>query len=269
MSAAREPLEHTGPDALEPRDSAAPTPIRRTIPDDGDEVFLEGPQPRLIELLRIFRIGWEFIRGFRALHFVGPCVTVFGSARTPEGHPDYLLARGVGKALAERGFNVMTGGGPGVMEAASRGARDGGGLSVGCAIRLPNEFPNAFLDVLIQFRYFFVRKVMLVKYSKAFVALPGGLGTLDEIFETSTLVQTEKIRDFPIVLMDRRYWMPLMDFMRDHMLAEGKIDATDLDRFMLTDSPEEAAEFIRLAVKERFGVRRGRHVLRRRRILLE
>jgi uncharacterized protein (TIGR00730 family) len=241
----------------------------RRVREDSEEVFLEGPQNRFLELLRVFRIAWEFIRGFRALHFIGPCVTVFGSARSVEGSPDYELAREVGRALVERGFTVMTGGGPGVMEGASRGAREAGGRAVGCAIRLPGEQPNAYLNSLIEFRYFFVRKVMLVKYSQAFVALPGGLGTMDEIFETSTLVQTQKISDFPIVLMNRRYWAPLVDFMNDHMLGEGKIDPIDLERFMLTDSPDEAADFIRATVRQKFGLKSGRRSLRRRRILFE
>src|SRR5262245_21448532 len=157
--------------------------------------FLQGPQARRSELFRAIRIFIEFIRGFRALHFVGPCVTVFGSARFKEDHPYYALGREVGRALARAGFTVMTGGGPGIMEAANRGAKDVGGRSVGCNIELPEEQrPNPYLDRWITFRHFFVRKVMLVKYSYAFVALPGGFGTLDEIFETATLVQTGKIK---------------------------------------------------------------------------
>lgn len=223
--------------------------------DGGEELFLAGPQHRRTELWRVVRIAWEFIRGFRALHFVGPCVTVFGTSRAAEGDPDYELGLRVGRALAERGFAVMTGGGPGTMEAANRGAQEAGGRSVGCAIRLPREeAPNAYLDVLIRFHYFFVRKVMLVKYSQAFVALPGGLGTLDEMFETATLVQTEKIRDFPIVLVGTHYWAPLVDFMRERLVGEGKIDAADLARFVVTDSPDEAADLIREAALRRFGV---------------
>ena len=160
--------------------------------------FLQGPQPRRKELVRALRIMAEFIRGFRALHFVGPCVTVFGSARFKEDHPYYALGREVGRELARAGFTVMTGGGPGIMEAANRGAKEVGGRSVGCNIELPAEQkPNPYLDRWITFHHFFVRKVMLVKYSYAFVALPGGFGTLDEIFETATLVQTGKIRGVP------------------------------------------------------------------------
>src|SRR5208337_1004880 len=163
--------------------------------------FLQGPQPRGFELLRAVRIFWELMRGFRALHFVGPCVTVFGSARFKEDHPNYRLAHDVGGRLARAGFTVMTGGGPGIMEAANRGAREAGGRSVGCNIELPVEQqPNPYLDRWITFRHFCVRKLMLVKYSYAFIALPGGFGTLDEIFEVATLIQTRKIRDFPLVL---------------------------------------------------------------------
>ena len=175
--------------------------------------FLAGPQQRLEELMRAGRIFCEFIRGFRTLHFVGPCVTVFGSARFTENHPYYELARQCGAELAKAGFTVMTGGGPGIMEAANRGAKETGGRSIGCNIQLPREQkPNPFVDQWITFRYFFVRKVMLVKYSYAFIALPGGLGTLDEIFETATLIQTGKIRDFPLVLMGKEYWRPLLEF---------------------------------------------------------
>src|SRR5262249_11369855 len=177
--------------------------------------FLQGPQPRRSELLRAVRIFIEFIRGFRALHFVGPCVTVFGSARFKEDHPYYALGREVGRELARAGFTVVTGGGPGIVGAANRGARDVGGRSVGCNIELPEEQkPNPYRDRWITFRHFFVRKVMLVKYSYAFVALPGGFGTLDEIFETATLVQTGKIKEFPIVLVVGYFWEPLVEFLR-------------------------------------------------------
>ncbi len=175
-------------------------------PADRDEQFLlEGPRSRMDELFRVIRIGAEFVSGFRALHFVGPCVTVFGSARPQPDDPHYQLARRVGGELAQAGFTVMTGGGPGLMEAANRGAQEAGGVSIGCSIELPEEEkPNPYLDEFVQFRYFFVRKVMLVKYSYGFVALPGGLGTLDEIFETATLVQTRKIWGFPLILIGGR-----------------------------------------------------------------
>jgi len=215
--------------------------------------FLEGPQPRGFELARAFRILAEFMRGFRHMHFIGPCVTVFGSARFGEDHAYYRIARELGMRLAQAGFTVMTGGGPGLMEAANRGARDVGGRSIGCNIRLPKEQqPNPYLDRWITFQHFFVRKVMLVKYSYAFVALPGGFGTLDEIFETATLIQTGKIEHFPLVLMGVEYWEPLLAFMRDRLVARGTIDERDLDRVIVTDSAAEAVEEIADAATRRF-----------------
>jgi hypothetical protein len=176
-------------------------------------------------------------------------VTVFGSARFGEGHPYYTLAQEVGAALARAGFAVITGGGPGVMEAANRGAKEAGGISVGCNIGLPEEQrPNPHLDHFVEFKYFFVRKVMLVKYSYGFIALPGGFGTLDEIFETATLLQTHKIWGFPLVLMGIDYWLPAMDFVSDRLVRMGAIDADDLHYFHLTDSPEEAVRHIRRVV---------------------
>jgi uncharacterized protein (TIGR00730 family) len=226
--------------------------------------FLQGPQKRGFELLRTLKIASEFLRGFRALHFVGPCVTVFGSARFNENHPYYKMGREVGRKLAQAGFAVMTGGGPGIMEAANRGAKDVGGRSIGCNIELPLEQqPNAYLDRWITFRYFFVRKVMLVKYSYAFIALPGGFGTLDEIFETATLVQTQKIREFPLVLMGRHFWQPLLDFMETRLVAERTIDRKDLDRFIVTDSPAEAVEAVRDQAMQRFGLTYGPRAKRR------
>ena len=194
------------------------------------------------------------MRGFRALHFAGPCVTVFGSARFTEENPYYELAREIGGKLARKGFSVMTGGGPGIMEAANRGAHEAGGRSIGCNIQLPFEqAPNPYLDVFVDFRYFFVRKLMLVKYSHAFVLMPGGFGTMDEIFETATLIQTHKIRDFPLVLVGSHYWDELLDFMRKRMIPEGTISPEDIDRFLVTDSPEEAVSHIHSIVTERFG----------------
>lgn len=223
--------------------------------------FLEGPGGRGSELARLCRISLEFFRGFRSLHFVGPCVTVFGSARFRERHPHYQMAREVGAELARAGFTVMTGGGPGVMEAANRGAQEAGGRSVGCNIVLPHEQdPNPYLDHVVSFRYFFVRKVMLVKYSYAFVAMPGGFGTMDEIFETATLVQTAKIENFPLVLMGCDYWAPLLDFVRGPMVAAGAIDAADAERFLVTDSAVEAARHIHAETVERFGLRYGPRV---------
>jgi len=224
-----------------------------------EERFLAGPRGRVVELGWAVRVFLEFLRGFRKLHFAGPCVTVFGSARFGEEHPWYGVAREVGARLARAGFTVMTGGGPGVMEAANRGARESGGRSVGCNIRLPKEQrPNAYLDRWVTFDHLFVRKVMLVKYSYAFVVLPGGFGTMDEIFETATLIQTGKIRNFPLVLMGRDYWRPLLEFLRTTMVLEGTIASSDVDRLFLTDSPEEAVARVERAAVEQFGLRRGR-----------
>ena len=220
--------------------------------------FLQGPATRRGEFLRAVRILLEFIRGFRALHFVGPCVTVFGSARFKEDHEYYGMAREVGAQLARAGFTVMTGGGPGIMEAANRGAKDVGGRSVGCNIELPMEQKhNPYLDHWVTFRYFFVRKVMLVKYSYAFIALPGGFGTLDEVFETVTLIQTGKIEEFPLVLMGRSYWEPLLGFMKGTLVANGTISPEDIDRIVVTDSPEEAVACIRECAMRRFGLTYG------------
>lgn len=203
----------------------------------------------------MFRIGAEFVRGFRALHFLGPAVSVFGSARLGDGHPYYTLGREVGARLSEAGFAVMTGGGPGLMEATNRGARDAGGLSVGCAIQLAHEpEPNPYLDVAVNFHYFFVRKVMLVKYSVGFVLLPGGLGTLDELFETATLIQTRKIRDFPLVLLGSEFWTPVVDMLRDNLLAAGTISESDVERLFITDDPRAAAAHLRSVARSRFEV---------------
>lgn len=203
-----------------------------------------GPASRRTELRRAFRIFKECIRGFRAFHFVGPCVTVFGSARFAQGHPYYEMARQTGANLARVGFTVMTGGGPGIMEAANRGAKEGGGPSVGCNIQLPLEQePNQYLDRWVEFRYFFVRKLMLVKYSFGFVVLPGGLGTLDELFEMAVLIQTGKIKNFPVVMMGKDFWQGCLGHLRAFVRA-GTLDAEDISRIHLTDSPEEAVEHI-------------------------
>jgi uncharacterized protein (TIGR00730 family) len=221
-----------------------------------ERVFLEGPQTRKWELWMLLRILREFLRGFRVLHFVGPCVTVFGSARFKEDHPYYDQARLVGRRLSEMGFTVMTGGGPGIMEAANRGARDAGGRSVGCNIMLPKEqAPNRFLDVWLEFKYFFIRKVMLVKYSYAFIVMPGGVGTMDELFEALTLIQTRKISSFPVVLMGREYWEPLCEFLQK-MVGEGTIDDEDLNLLLVTDSLTELMDHIRKHAVEAFSLKR-------------
>jgi uncharacterized protein (TIGR00730 family) len=194
---------------------------------------------------RALRILSEFVDGFDALAAVGPAVTMFGSARTPEDHPMYGLARTIARKLAERGFAIITGGGPGMMEAANRGCRDAGGLSIGCNIELPHEqFVNPYVDLGVEFRYFFARKTMFVKYADAFVIMPGGFGTLDELFEALTLVQTGKVRDFPIILVGRAYWQGMIDWLRDVMLAAGAISPRDLELLKLTDDPDEVSEIV-------------------------
>jgi uncharacterized protein (TIGR00730 family) len=190
---------------------------------------------------RVLRIQAEFVEGFGALAELGPTIAVFGSARTPTDHPSYAVAEQVGRRLVEEGFAVMTGGGPGVMEAANRGASQAGGLSVGLGIELPFESGlNEWVDVGINFRYFFVRKTMFVKYSQGFIVLPGGLGTLDEMFEALTLAQTQKVTAFPVVLIGTAYWSGLLAWLRDTALADGKIAESDLDRLILTDDVDEA-----------------------------
>jgi uncharacterized protein (TIGR00730 family) len=190
---------------------------------------------------RVLRIQAEFVEGFGALAELGPTIAVFGSARTAPDHPSYAVAEQVGRRLVEAGFAVMTGGGPGVMEAANRGASQAGGISVGLGIELPFESGlNEWVDVGINFRYFFVRKTMFVKYSQGFIVLPGGLGTLDELFEALTLAQTQKVTAFPVVLMGSDYWGGLLAWLRDTALADGKIAESDLDRFIVTDDVDEA-----------------------------
>lgn len=187
----------------------------------------------------------EFARGFRALHFVGPCVTVFGSARFAGENQYYVKAREMGARLAAMGVTTMTGGGPGIMEAANRGAKEAGGASIGCNIKLPMEQqPNPYVDRFVEFRYFFVRKVMLVKYSYAFIAFPGGFGTLDELFEIATLVQTRKVFNFPIILIGEEFWSPLIDFARTRMLRDQTISPEDLPLLHVTDSIDDAAALV-------------------------
>lgn len=206
--------------------------------------YLDGPKPRSYELGFAFKVFRQFIKGFRTLHFVGPCITVFGSARFPEDHPYYELARECGRRIAGLGFTTMTGGGPGIMEAANRGAFEGGGYSVGCNIRLPFEQKaNPYLNKSITFEHFFVRKVLLVKYSYAFIIMPGGVGTMDEFFETLTLVQTKTIIQFPIVLVGKAFYQPLMDYL--HFMRDQKtIGERDLDLVLLTDDIGEAMDHI-------------------------
>jgi uncharacterized protein (TIGR00730 family) len=234
---------------------------KRPIINRSELEFLEGPRSRTFELVRAFRVFWEFIRGFRGLHFIGPCVTVFGSARFKEGHPYYEMARHVGRHIAtDLGLAVMTGGGPGVMEAANRGAFEAGGYSVGCNIVLPHEqHENPYLHKFVSIRYFFVRKVLLVKYSYAFVILPGGFGTMDELFETLTLVQTKKVEGFPIVVMGSEYYEPLREFI-DFMAEKGTISKEDLDLLLFTDSPQEAMKHIRKYITGNYKVVKRRPI---------
>jgi len=192
---------------------------------------------------RVLRILSEFVEGFDALNDIGPAITVFGSARTKPDDPYYALGRDLGAALVRRGFAVITGGGPGMMEAVNRGAHEAGGLSVGCNIELPHEQQlNPYVDLGVEFRYFFVRKNMFVKYARGFVIFPGGLGTLDELFESLTLAQTGKIEHFPIVLFGSKYWNGLLDWMRAVVLAHGAMGEDDFALMSVTDDPEEAAE---------------------------
>ena len=218
-------------------------------------VYLEGPKSRGYELAFAWRVFWQFIRGFRVLHFAGPCITVFGSARFNETDPYYQKAREFGKRIAELGMTTITGGGPGIMEAASRGAFENGGQSIGCNIQLPFEQKeNPYLHLSVTFEHFFVRKVLLVKYSYAFIIMPGGFGTMDELFETLTLVQTKTITRFPVILFGKHYYQPLMDVLR-HMQEEKTIAADDLDLLLLTDDVEEAMLHIRRYIRDNYKVK--------------
>jgi len=220
-----------------------------------EPVYLDGPKPRMNELgfWEIFR---QFIHGFRTMHFVGPCITVFGSARFEEDHPYYIAAREFGKRIAAMGLTTLTGGGPGIMEAANRGAFENGGQSVGCNIKLPFEqHPNPYVQHSLTLNYFFIRKVILVKYSYAFIIMPGGFGTMDEFFETLTLVQTKTINDFPIVLYGKEYFQPLMDYIA-FMAREGTISPEDMKLVLLTDDMDEAMTHIQTYVQTNYQVKK-------------
>ncbi len=249
------PLPDAAPPSPAPDFIATAKPA--TIPPNGvkEFQFLEGPRSRVEELMILVRVMRDFLRGFRTLHFVGPCVTVFGSARTKPGSPHYELAHQMGAAIARLGFTVMTGGGPGIMEAANRGAREAGGRSVGCNIELPFEQqPNPYLDRSVTMHYFFVRKTLLIKYSYAFVVMPGGVGTLDEMFEALTLVQTGKLKRFPIVVMGIEYWREVLGFLQK-MSREGTISPEDLELVYATDSVDEAIRHLREKVIGPFGLK--------------
>lgn len=216
--------------------------------------FLEGPQSRWEDFKMTVKVMLDFIRGFRALHFVGPCVTIFGSARFDEHHEYYKITQELAAQIARMGFTIMTGGGPGIMEAANRGAREIGGRSVGCNIILPKEQKyNPYLDKWVNIRYFFVRKTLLIKYSYAFVVMPGGFGTLDEFFEAITLIQTGKLLTFPIVIFGKAYHQDLLEHL-DTMVLRGTISKEDLSLFLVTDSIDEAVEYIHQNGLHRFNL---------------
>lgn len=211
-------------------------------------------ESRVNDLWRVFRIMSEFVEGFEALSKVGPCVSIFGSARTKPTDPAYGIAIEVAKELVARDFGVITGGGPGIMEAANKGALEAKGLSVGLAIDLPFEHrANNYISdgLMIEFDYFFVRKTMFVKYAQGFIVLPGGLGTLDELFEALTLIQTQRAKHFPVVLMGSEFWSGLVDWLRDTVLARGNISSSDLDLFRICDDPKEAVDLIEEFYRER------------------
>jgi uncharacterized protein (TIGR00730 family) len=229
-----------------------------TLYPKNESKFLEGPRSRSFELFFIIRVLLEFIKGFRALHFIGPSITVFGSARFKEDHEYYKKAYEVGKQLAENGVTVVTGGGPGIMEAANRGAFENGGFSVGCNIRLQHEqAPNPYMHRWVTIKYFFVRKVLLVKYSFAFIVMPGGVGTLDEFFETLTLIQTGIIRDFPVVIIGKQYFAPLQEMLKK-MVDQKTISETDLNLVLFIDDIEEAISHIRDYVVKNYHVKEFR-----------
>jgi uncharacterized protein (TIGR00730 family) len=211
--------------------------------------LLTGRDSRTQELLRVMRISREFIRGFQHLHHIGPCVTFFGSARFGPSTPFYEPARDLAARVARLGYTVITGGGPGLMDAAMRGAKDAGGVTVGATIDIDQEPPSDAVDIVVPFHYFFARKVTLVKYSYGFVHLPGGFGTLDEMFEALVLIQTGRLEDFPIVLFGTDYWNGLLAWIREQLLAHGAISEHDLARLLVTDDPDQVVE--RLAATAR------------------
>ncbi len=224
-----------------------------------ESLFLRGPLSRIKELFFVFRVFFSFIGGLRKMHFIGPCVTVFGSARFEESHQYYKSAEEIGAAIATMGFTTMTGGGPGIMEAANKGAYEAGGYSVGCNIILPFEQkPNPYLHKWIDIRYFFVRKFLLIKYSYAFVVMPGGMGTLDELFEAVTLIQTKMIKGFPVVIFGSEYYKELCHHIKN-MAEEESIDHEDMKLLFVTDSVEELEAHLRTHAIEKFGLIKKRY----------
>lgn len=216
--------------------------------------FLNGPQSRWDDLKFTLRTVWDFIKGYRALHFAGPCVTIFGSARFDENNRHYKDAQTLGREIAKLGFTIMTGGGPGIMEAANRGAKEIGGRSVGCNIELPFEqHHNPYLDKWVTIKYFFVRKTLLIKYSYAFIVMPGGFGTLDELFEALTLIQTGKIKNFPVVIFNKAFHLELLQYI-EKMKAEATISPEDLDLLLVTDDIEEVVYYMKNNI-DKFGLK--------------
>ncbi len=231
----------------------------RIIPPE-EPVYLDGPKSRGYELLFALKVFWQFIKGFRVLHFVGPCITVFGSARFTEDHKYYKLAREFGKRIAEIGFTTMTGGGPGIMEAANRGAFENGGTSVGCNIQLPFEQkPNPYMHKSLTIEYFFIRKTMLLKYSYAFIVMPGGFGTMDEFFSTLTLIQTKSITQFPMVLFGKEYYKSLLQEI-ESMAREGTITKADMSLVLVTDSVDEAMDHISNFITKNYKIKPRRRL---------
>ncbi len=223
--------------------------------NNSDIQFLDGPRSRFKELKFTFQTMIDLMQGLRALHFLGPCITVFGSARFKENHPYYDITRKASAAFAKLGFTIITGGGPGLMEAANRGAKDVGGRSVGCNIQLPVEqMPNPYLDKWVYMRHFFLRKVLLVKYSFAFVVMPGGYGTMDEYFEALTLIQTHKIKDFPIIIFGKEYHQSLINYI-ETMKANQTINEQDTALYLVTDDNDEAVSLIVEKSIKKYGLK--------------
>jgi uncharacterized protein (TIGR00730 family) len=241
-------MPKANPPAKKSRPAASQSALIESI-HETEKMFLVGKRDRSADLESAIRVFLEFVRGYESLDFDGPCVTVFGSARFSEEHPYYQLARDLGRHLAQIGFVVMTGGGPGIMEAANRGAKEGGGYTIGCNIVLPKEQkPNPYLDKFVEFDHFFVRKVMLVKYSCAFVVMPGGFGTLDEAFEALTLIQCNKIERFPIIGMGTSFWSHFGEFTTKSLVAAKTVSPEDISLLKLTDSVDEAVQYIRMGI---------------------
>lgn len=234
----------------------------KRTPNQNERKFLQNPGWQGGDFKRFFQISYDFLKGFYHLRKLNPCITFFGSARFEATHEFYEPARKVAAEVSKLGFTIMTGGGPGLMEAANHGAKDNGGRSIGCNIKLPHEqHPNPYLDQFVEFNYFFVRKVMLIKYSLGFVVLPGGFGTLDEVFETITLMQTHKIKDFPVIFVGSNFWGPLKDFIVGTLLKHQTISKSDLLDIFIADKPEEVACCLNAYIKHNFdGGSRHEHV---------